>query len=431
MSVFDSMPLRRSIQVGVLACAGLMLLGGSLADDRAAGREDALVSSVGSLVGDDTLDPRIIALDLDGAGWAERVRTLDAVLFAREDAERRREVALAALRDTRAELRTVEAGEADAERRVADVGERLAEHVAALRARALVLFIGHGEEAQLDELDSIEDATLGARQRQLAVEVDEHQLGLLDDLEDERTALDVELADLRGRRVALETAEAALVRSHDAATADLADANAALPHAIDAVRAARRGASIGGLDISVVALDAYLAAEVTLGETLPTCRLEWWMIAGVGRVESRHGEIGARVVQADGRPSRPIIGIALDGRPGVRAIDDTDGGTLDGDPAWDRAVGPMQFIPETWRIRGRDGDGDGVADPQNLYDAALASATYLCRLGGDLSLRDNLRAAYFGYNTSEHYVALVESHAERYAAFDLPRIGTEIDHDGG
>ena len=38
-------------------------------------------------------------------------------------------------------------------------------------------------------------------------------------------------------------------------------------------------------------------------------------------------------------------------------------GRLDGDDTWDRAVGPMQFIPSTWAWSGRDGDGDGVAQP--------------------------------------------------------------------
>lgn len=423
--MIDSQQLLRrpSVAVGGAVCAALMLVGLSLADDRAAGREDAAVSDIGSLVADDTLDPRIVALELDGAAWNARIAELDAVLFAREDAGRRRTVALEALRQTRTEIRVVEADLADAEARAADVDARIAGHIEVLQARALQLFIGFGEEAQLDELDSMEEATEGARHRQLADEVDEHQLGLLADLEREAAEIDDEVADLRGRLVALDAGEASLVLSHDTATADLAIAQDAIGPAIDAVRSTRRQASVPGIDISVVALDAYLRAETTLAEALPACRLEWWMIAGVGRVESRHGELGARSINADGRPNRPIIGIPLDGRPGVRAIVDTDGGALDGDPAWDRAVGPMQFIPETWRIRGRDGNGDGLADPQNLYDAALASATYLCRLGGDLSDPANLREAYFGYNTSDHYVALVESYADRYADFAMPEIG--------
>jgi membrane-bound lytic murein transglycosylase B len=99
---------------------------------------------------------------------------------------------------------------------------------------------------------------------------------------------------------------------------------------------------------------------------------------------------------------------------------DSDGGELDGDVVWDRAVGPLQFIPTTWELRGRDGDGDGWADPQNIYDAAYSAGRYLCALGGDLSSRTALRRAYFGYNNSTAYVDAVISHADRYAAFALP-----------
>ena len=38
---------------------------------------------------------------------------------------------------------------------------------------------------------------------------------------------------------------------------------------------------------------------------------------------------------------------------------DTDGGELDKDTVYDRAVGPMQFIPSTWAVVKVDADGDG------------------------------------------------------------------------
>ncbi len=47
-------------------------------------------------------------------------------------------------------------------------------------------------------------------------------------------------------------------------------------------------------------------------------------------------------------------------------------------PTYDRAVGPMQFLPGTWGRWGSDGDRDGVSDPQDVDDAALAAARYLC-----------------------------------------------------
>lgn len=62
-------------------------------------------------------------------------------------------------------------------------------------------------------------------------------------------------------------------------------------------------------------------------------------------------------------------------------IADSDQGRLDADPVFDRAVGPMQFLPATWTHVGRGGNGEGVADPQNLSDAAQATAAYLCRFG--------------------------------------------------
>ena len=111
----------------------------------------------------------------------------------------------------------------------------------------------------------------------------------------------------------------------------------------------------------------------------PGCGLPWTLLAAIGRVESDHGRYGGSVLGFDARPQPAIVGIALNGQGPVRAIGDTDDGRWDGDPVWDRAVGPMQFIPGTWATSGRDGDGDGLADPHDLDDAALAAAAYLCR----------------------------------------------------
>jgi len=172
-----------------------------------------------------------------------------------------------------------------------------------------------------------------------------------------------------------------------------------------------------------VAMDAYLETETALAEADPGCRLEWWMVAGVARVESFHGQIGGRRLRADGRVDSPIIGVVLDGGRSVQLVADTDGGHFDQDPSFDRAVGPLQFIPETWSRLGRDGNDDGVIDPQNIHDAALSAGTYLCRLGSDLSVGSELRGAYFGYNGSSDYVDNVAAHALRYSALELPQRG--------
>ncbi|MGO2634339.1 MAG: lytic murein transglycosylase [Galactobacter sp.] len=76
-----------------------------------------------------------------------------------------------------------------------------------------------------------------------------------------------------------------------------------------------------------------------------------------------------------------IYGIALNGGDKVAAIPDTDQGKLDGDTKWDRAVGPMQFIPSTWASVKQDGNGDGMVDVQQIDDAALSAGIYLCDAG--------------------------------------------------
>ena len=174
---------------------------------------------------------------------------------------------------------------------------------------------------------------------------------------------------------------------------------------------------ITDLGIPAVAVQAYRTAAVTMAHADPTCRIDWTLIAGIGRIESDHGQYGGRRPAADGSVLPPILGIPLDGRLGVALIRDTDGGRLDGDTTYDRAVGPMQFIPGTWaEFPSADGNGDGVADPNNLYDAALAAASYLCSGPGDLSTQAGARSAVYRYNHSDSYVAAVLGYAAAYAA---------------
>jgi hypothetical protein len=134
------------------------------------------------------------------------------------------------------------------------------------------------------------------------------------------------------------------------------------------------------------------------------CRIPVMLLAAIGEVES--SSLRGRSLDARHDVVPPVRGPALSGRS-FAAIRDSDGGRYDGDPVWDRAVGPMQFIPGTWRLWGADGNGDGVADPQNVEDATLAAARYLCAGGRDLSRADDLRAAVRAYNHSDRYVRTV------------------------
>ena len=140
-------------------------------------------------------------------------------------------------------------------------------------------------------------------------------------------------------------------------------------------------------------------------------------------MESNHGRFAGAVLGTDGRSTPPIIGIALDGTRSA-LIRDTDGGRLDGDRVYDRAVGPTQFIPSTWKTYASDGDGDGTSDPLDIDDAAAATAKYLCAAGGDLSSVAGQTRAVFAYNHSASYVATVLTLAATYAGTPPPVITT-------
>jgi membrane-bound lytic murein transglycosylase B len=163
------------------------------------------------------------------------------------------------------------------------------------------------------------------------------------------------------------------------------------------------------------ALSAYQNAAAALAVSDPGCHLSWTLIAALATVESDNGQYGGAVVYADGATSPHILGPVLNGSGGFAAIRDTDGGRLDGDPDWDRAVGPMQFIPGTWAAYGADGNRDGERDPNNINDAALTAGVYLCAWGGDLRVTSQVRAAVMHYNQSVPYVDLVLSLANAFA----------------
>ena len=167
----------------------------------------------------------------------------------------------------------------------------------------------------------------------------------------------------------------------------------------------------GDLGIPDLVLEAYQRAAERLARSNPGCGVSWYLLAGIGKVESSHARGGR--VDSTGRTYQPILGPRLDG-VSTAAIRDSDGGALDGDTVWDRAVGPMQFIPGTWRAYGTDGNGDGVADPHNVFDAALSAGRYLCAGGGDLTTPGGRTAALLRYNRSMSYVATVLAWAEAY-----------------
>ncbi|GAA2797513.1 lytic murein transglycosylase [Crossiella cryophila] len=200
------------------------------------------------------------------------------------------------------------------------------------------------------------------------------------------------------------------------------NAGAALPELTPQPPGARPQAQLAGwaaqysnkLNVPKGALEAYgYAAALTAAER-PACRITWTALAGIGQVESNHGRFNGARLDASARPTSDIRGIPLDGRPGVKAIRDTDGGRLDGDTVWDRAMGPLQFIPTTWQAWGADADTDGRTDPDDLDDAALSAARYLCASGGDLGTPEGWWRAVTTYNESRRYGQEVLDRADHY-----------------
>ncbi len=172
----------------------------------------------------------------------------------------------------------------------------------------------------------------------------------------------------------------------------------------------------GPLNIPTMALTAYRNAERLMARAMPDCGVSWNLLAGIGRIESRHafgGETDSR-----GNPVKPIFGPALDGSlPGNEIIVQ---GHADGRTIYARAMGPMQFLPGTWAHYGADADGDGQANPQNLFDSTLAAARYLCDGGLDLRDRPQLITAVMRYNNSMAYTLNVLGWANGYVTGVVP-----------
>lgn len=148
-----------------------------------------------------------------------------------------------------------------------------------------------------------------------------------------------------------------------------------------------------------------LSVYVAASKTCPG--LPWQFLAAIGFVESGHGQ--GRVDPATGNVAPPIIGPAIDGRPGFASI--VDPSSPDG---WAHAVGPMQFLTTTfraWAVLAPDRPPDATADANNAWDAIFTAARYLC--GSEDRLTD-LHSAVLRYNRSEDYWQTVVDKATDY-----------------
>jgi hypothetical protein len=80
------------------------------------------------------------------------------------------------------------------------------------------------------------------------------------------------------------------------------------------------------------------------------------------------------------------------------------------------AEGWMQFLPSSWEAFGVDGNGDGVKDPYEPWDAIFAAARLLRYSGAPGNWHD----AIYSYNHAEWYVEDVLADARKWAAIGSP-----------
>jgi membrane-bound lytic murein transglycosylase B len=289
------------------------------------------------------------------------------------------------------------------------------------RELAVARFVGGTSTALIPNPLRTVDETLDDSQRiRLLVEARNRLTAAQDSAEASLAAAREFTATLSGELDNMEATKARATSALEAAAAEITRLEPLLAATEHSIVLARSGAAVADSDLPLVALDAYWRASKAMEKLAPACQIPWWALAGIGRTESNHGRYGGAEVEPYGRVTIPIIGIALDGTRNTRRIPDTDKGLLDGDTVVDRAVGVMQFIPGTWKRWGSDGSGDKVSDPQNIYDAALSSARYLCSYGPGLNQPAVLAKAFFGYNHSQSYVDTVAARANAYALLPVP-----------
>jgi len=125
--------------------------------------------------------------------------------------------------------------------------------------------------------------------------------------------------------------------------------------------------------IPIRMLQAYATAAAEVDREQPRCKLGWNTLAAVGYIESEHGSHGGAHIGTDGNLIGTIIGPRL------------------------------------------DGNGDGVADPNNIDDAAYTAANYLCAGGRDLTTAGGWSDAVLSYNNDVKYLEEVRSESALYA----------------
>ena len=204
-----------------------------------------------------------------------------------------------------------------------------------------------------------------------------------------------------------------------AATTTESQAQANYQTAQDQLSLTTLAAPAPGTDIPQIVLNAYEHAANVFATRDPSCQISWADMAALGRIESGQAQHGMTRLAANGDTYPPILGPPLDGSGGNAALPQPPNlPYYDGPGPWEQAVGPMQFIPTSWATSGLVGGSNSTPDPNNVFDAAMGAANYLCRAaaGQSLTTLSGLTQAYFSYNHSATYVSEALSNAVYYGA---------------
>lgn len=343
------------------------------------------------------------------------VTTLVSVVADLERANALKASINSAVRNSTALLELTMANETRLENTVARGGDQLDSIIGLIQSVAIDIYSNHGAKSEEAEAISQPSLLLTRRSDELASTALERLVSMRDSLTDDLHSARESLPDARQARAAAFLTHQRVSESARHLPEKIADlqarASELLPEAAEAFLSAE---IVGEPGLSLRALDAYFNAEEWMTDSQPGCGITWQTIGAIGLVESRHGTHAGNRLLTDGRTQYQIIGATLDGSTvdnfgeAVSVVTDTDGGAYDGDPLHDRAVGPMQFIPETWRQWSVDADGDGRRDPNDMDDAAVATARYLCA-NGQIKSKAAWDAAVYTYNQSRSYVDSIRS----------------------
>lgn len=128
-------------------------------------------------------------------------------------------------------------------------------------------------------------------------------------------------------------------------------------------------ALVAATEIPEVARLAYLRASAEARQLVPGCTLPASVLADIYAVTSNHCD---GRLNGSGTAEPPLVGLPGESTP---------------------RVGPGGFTLGDWLSSRLDGNDDGVADPENIYDSALTTAVVLCRKGAgvDPGGEDGLR----------------------------------------